>query len=77
MPSIAMPPPHLAGTTEIRPQPLAMATAGPNTADNNVSMPHQHMNERPLYAPATTDMAMTTNTTTMMDVAMMDVATKQ
>ena len=76
-PSIAMPPPRLAGTTKIHPQPLATATAGPNTVDNNVSTPHQHMNERPLYAPATTDMATTTNTTTTMDVAMMDVATKQ
>ena len=37
-PSIAMPPPRLAGTTEIHPQPLATTTAGPNTVDNNVSM---------------------------------------
>ena len=62
-PSIAMPP-RLAGTTEIRPQPLATTTAGPNTVDNNISTPLQS-----LYAPATTDTATTTNTTTTMDVA--------
>ncbi|KIK05165.1 hypothetical protein K443DRAFT_91838 [Laccaria amethystina LaAM-08-1] len=42
-----MPPPRLAGTTEIHPQPLATTTAGPNTVDNNVLTPRQHMNERP------------------------------
>ena len=68
-PSIAMPPPCLAGTTEIRPQPLATTTAGPNTVDNNISTPRQS-----LYAPATTDTATmdtatTTNTTTKMDAS--------
>ena len=72
-----MPPPRLAGTTEIRPQPLATTTAGPNTVDNNISTPRQS-----LYAPATkdtatTETATTTNTTTTMDTAMMDVATKR
>ena len=44
---IAMPPPCLAATTEIHPQPLVTTMAGPNMVDNNMSTPHQHMNECP------------------------------
>ena len=69
MPSIAMPPPCLAGTTEIHPQPLVTTTADPNMVDNNISTPRQSLYALATTDTATMDTATTTNTTTTMDAS--------